>query len=157
MIWDSREMYLYLRLTKENRIIAGKDTLITLLNPKPSQSLTPVHATIQAVERIFPQLQGLEFEYYWSGIIDGIYDLIPLIEHNGARVDAGGSVGLPWAAHIGQLAAEIILGLQEVPTIFDAKKIPLKIPARKGWLSSLVYSIWFGLAKITMIRKVRRQ
>ena len=148
MVWDTAEFYLYFRLTADNRIIMGKDNILTLLSPTASQNTIPANAAINNFKKLFPQLLSLEFPYYWSEIIDGTYDLIPLIKTEGNIVSSGGNVGLPWASNIGALSALVCLGKTEIPAIFSVSRVPSTLHFQNKYLRMAEYSLYFGLAEL---------
>jgi len=79
LIWETQTPYLYLRTTKDNRIIAGgKDIPIT--NPKKRDPLIPQKA--KSLERSFSKLfPELEFntDFQWAGTFASTKDGLPFI------------------------------------------------------------------------------
>jgi glycine/D-amino acid oxidase-like deaminating enzyme len=147
MVYDSRDFYLYWRLTSDNRIILGQDSLLTLLSPNASKNKLPVQQAIKQLYDLIPSLNGLEFEYYWSEIIDGTYDLIPLIYTSGNVTYSGGNVGLPWAARTGKETVLVALGLTSINFLLSKKRVPYSMLGQNKYIKLAQYAIAYELSQ----------
>ncbi|ARF14996.1 NAD(P)/FAD-dependent oxidoreductase [Sporosarcina ureae] len=79
MIWETKRPYLYMRLTDENRIVAGgldqdMDTL-----PSSQEEIDKKFAQLkQELQVLFPN-QKLDFEYEWTALFGESTDELPVI------------------------------------------------------------------------------
>lgn len=114
MVWDSKLIYTYFRLTKENRLLVGGGSVLTTYDPWYFNSPLIIEQIIQKVKTVFsPLLDDLVFEYYWPGQIDITKDIMPIVDYDPKNKDVQfvlGNPGLPWAAFSGTYAAERFLG-----------------------------------------------
>jgi len=78
---DSKRMVHYLGLTRDNRIHIGGGTAAYAFNdgvnerPEPG-AIAQLH---QELERLYPALQGSEFEIVWDGLVDMTLNWAPLV------------------------------------------------------------------------------
>lgn len=147
MVYDSRDFYLYWRLTSDDRIILGKDSILTLLSPYASKRLAPVTQAIKSFRYHFPDLAHVEFEHYWSEIIDGSFDLIPIIHREGMVTYSGGNVGLPWAARTGQESALVALGAK-IRDILSTKRSPYQMYGSNPFIKMAQYAAYYQISKV---------
>jgi gamma-glutamylputrescine oxidase len=146
MVYDSRDFYLYFRLTRDNRIILGQDSMSTLLLPKASKNTAPVLAAQKELSRLFNVPKDLEYEYYWSEIIDGTYDLVPLISRSGNIIYSGGNVGLPWASRTGVESARVAMG-GNIPRELSVNRVPYTMLGENSYAKMAQYVLYYQLAK----------
>ncbi|WP_233192351.1 FAD-binding oxidoreductase [Sporosarcina sp. P26b] len=79
MIWETKRPYLYMRLTDENRIVAGgldqnMDTL-----PDSQEAIDKKFSQLkQELQDLFPN-QKLDFEYEWTALFGESTDELPVI------------------------------------------------------------------------------
>jgi glycine/D-amino acid oxidase-like deaminating enzyme len=76
----------------------------------------------------FPWLP-IEFEHAWPGQLGVTRDFVPIADSDPSRPGihyVGGAGGLPWAAALGRLTADRILGRpHEVERFFKSSRAPL--------------------------------
>lgn len=79
MIWETKRPYLYMRLTDENRIVAGGlDENIDML-PDSQDHIDKKFAQLkQELQDLFPD-QKIEFEYEWTALFGESTDELPVI------------------------------------------------------------------------------
>lgn len=90
-IWDTREEYVYMKLSKENRLMVGFGDLFVKkrherISPKPYQ----FKELISFARKMFPQIK-IKPEYAWSGIFSTSKNLLPVIHEKGNRISVAGS------------------------------------------------------------------
>ena len=91
MIWDSEDIYHYLKITPDNRILIGYgDKKIHKKNPHPEPHIPHVKRIESFYKKIFPG-KRFKIEYAWSGNFGITNDRIPIIEQKGNIVKFGGS------------------------------------------------------------------
>lgn len=144
MCWDSKLIYSYFRLTKDNRILLGGGSMFTTYYPWYFKFPMIINKVIKEFKNNFPQLRNIEFICFWPGLIDITKDLMPLVDYDSENKDiqyVGGNPGLPWASFLGDYAAKRALGekvqnyeryLGSKRNFFVSNKIQLfigKIPA----------------------------
>ncbi len=79
MIWETVEPYLYLRTTKDNRIMAGGlDEERNILERNQLRILAKATAIADKVKKIFPDLD-IKIDYYWNALFYGTKDGLPFI------------------------------------------------------------------------------
>jgi gamma-glutamylputrescine oxidase len=111
--WDSKLVYTYFRLTKDNRLLLGGGSALTTFLKDAYNNPGVIRRVIADFYSHFPQLKGLSFMQFWPGQIDTTRDLLPTIVR---PVDQPhmrfifGCVGIPWAAFTGTFAARNVLG-----------------------------------------------
>ena len=114
MVWDSKLIYSYFRLTKDNRLLVGGGSVLTTYDPWYFNSPIIIEQVIKEIKGVFsPLLDRLVFEYYWPGQIDITKDIMPLVDYDPKNKNIQfilGNPGLPWAAFSGTYAAERFLG-----------------------------------------------
>lgn len=84
LIWETARPYLYIRTSRDGRIIVGGLDEPTADPKKRDASLLGKRDQLLAkIQELFPQIP-LRAEYYWSGTFAGTHDGLPLIgEQNG--------------------------------------------------------------------------
>lgn len=91
MIWDSKDIYHYLKITKDNRILLGygdKHVHKKMRNPEVHH---PHLKKVQSfIKKLFPHL-NVKIAYAWSGEFGITSDKIPVIEFKGNKVIMGGA------------------------------------------------------------------
>ncbi len=90
-IWDTRDEYVYMKLSKENRLMVGFGDLFVKkrhkrINPKPYQ----FKELISFARKMFPQI-SINPEYAWSGIFSTSKNLLPVIHEKGNRISVAGA------------------------------------------------------------------
>ncbi len=115
IIWDSKEIYHYLKLTEDNRILLGYgDKHIH----KKHKGIDPHKPHLKRIKlflhNLFPKLNK-KIEYAWSGSFGVTDDKLPLIERNRNVVELGGAAS-------------------QVLCMMSAKHLALKLMKRKSSL-----------------------
>lgn len=79
MIWETKRPYLYMRLTDENRIVAGGLDQNTETLPDSQEHIDQKFAQLkQELQELFPN-QKLDFEYEWTALFGESTDELPVI------------------------------------------------------------------------------
>ncbi len=79
MIWETVEPYLYLRTTKDKRIMAGGlDEERNILEKNQLRILAKATAIADKIKKIFPDLD-IKIDYYWNALFYGTKDGLPFI------------------------------------------------------------------------------
>ena len=91
MIWDSEDIYHYLKITKDNRILLGYGDKQVHKRHKVARIHHPHIKRITIfLSKLFPDLSP-SIEYAWSGDFGVTIDKIPVIEFKGNKVMVGGA------------------------------------------------------------------
>lgn len=109
MCWDSKLIYSYFKLTKDDRMLVGGSSYLAIYSPKEINSDFFVKDIIKNFKEKFPQLKELEFVAYWNGLIDIAKDIMPILDFDEKNRNIQyvlGNPGLPWAAFLGTYAAK---------------------------------------------------
>lgn len=79
MIWETVEPYLYIRTTKDKRIIAGGlDEERNILEKNQLRILEKATKITDKVKKLFPTLD-IKIDYYWTALFYGTKDGLPFI------------------------------------------------------------------------------
>lgn len=119
MCWDTRLVYNYFKITKDNRLLLGGGSPFLVYALKLTKSPLIVNMNIRRFRRTFPHLRSLKFVSYWSGLIDVSQDLMPIVDFDENDKDVFyvlGNVGLPWATSMGIYAARLALNEKIAPS-----------------------------------------
>jgi len=111
--WDSKLVYTYFRLTKDNRLLVGGGSALTTFLKDAYNNPGIIRRVIADFYSHFPELKSLSFRQFWPGQIDTTRDLLPTIVRPKDQPHVRfifGCVGIPWAAFTGTFAARNILG-----------------------------------------------
>jgi gamma-glutamylputrescine oxidase len=111
--WDSKLVYTYFRLTKDNRLLLGGGSALTTFLKDAYNNPGIIKRVINDFYSHFPDLKSLSFMQFWPGQIDTTRDLLPTIVRPKDQPHVRfifGCVGIPWAAFTGTFAARNILG-----------------------------------------------
>lgn len=111
--WDSKLVYTYFRLTKDNRLLLGGGSALTTFLKDAYNNPGVIRRVIADFYSHFPELKGLSFMQFWPGQIDTTRDLLPTIVRPKDQPHMRfifGCVGIPWAAFTGTFAARNVLG-----------------------------------------------
>lgn len=112
MVWDTDLIYQYYRLTGDNRMLVGGSSLLyTYLQSEKRHGGVMVRKLERYLRTKF-EIEGLEFEYVWPGIIGVTKDFLPLAGRDPEYRNAyyiGGVAGLPWAAALGNFVARAVV------------------------------------------------
>jgi gamma-glutamylputrescine oxidase len=111
--WDSKLVYSYFRLTRDNRLLLGGGSALTTFLSDAYNNPGVIKRVIKDFRSHFPELADIAFIQFWPGQIDATRDLLPVIakppEHPHIRFILG-CVGIPWATFCGSFAARNVLG-----------------------------------------------
>ena len=114
--WDSKLVYTYFRLTKDNRLLLGGGSPLTTFLKDAYNNPGVIKRVINDFYSHFPELKSLSFMQFWPGQIDTTRDLLPTIVRPKDQPHVRfifGCVGIPWAAFTGTFAARNVLGEAE--------------------------------------------
>lgn len=79
MIWETTRPYLYMRTTKDNRIIAGGlDEGRNILEKNQLRILEKATKITDKIKKLFPFLD-IKIDYYWTALFYGTKDGLPFI------------------------------------------------------------------------------
>ncbi len=122
-VWDSRDEYAYLKLTKENRLMIGFGDLFV---EKRHKKLAPhnhhLNEIVSFARRLFPQIT-IKPEYAWSGIFSTSNNLLPVIHEKDNVI---------WAAGAGS----------QVVCVLTSHYIAHKLLGRKSPLDKILKDTW---------------
>ncbi|MEE4015573.1 FAD-binding oxidoreductase [Roseibium sp. FZY0029] len=101
----------YWRLSPENRLIFGGRAKFSATSDQRSDS-TSGEILRESMERIFPQLKGIDIDYCWGGLVDMTADRYPRSGfHEGLWYAMGYSGhGAQLSTQLGMMVADAILG-----------------------------------------------
>lgn len=108
MCWDTKWDYIHYRPISNNRILIGGSSAWTAYLPKRRYSSSVIESFIKNLKKAFPEIDDVEFNDYWSGLIDVTKDLVPIADYdekNRSIQYAMGCAGLNWAAYCGDYLA----------------------------------------------------
>lgn len=113
MVWDTDLIYQYFRPTAGGRLLMGASSAAQTYSRGRQRTPAAILRKMRAyLGRHFPWLT-VEFECTWPGLIGVTRDFVPLAATDPSRPGVhfiGGAAGLPWAAALGRLTADRILG-----------------------------------------------
>ncbi|MDA1169166.1 MAG: FAD-binding oxidoreductase [bacterium] len=126
MVWDTDLVYNYFRLTRDNRLlIGGGDLFYTYAHDVTNNTSRFGRRLKNYINKKFPLIH-IEMEYLWPGMLGVSKDLLPIIgpdEDNDYIFYVGAATGLPWAAALGQYAADRMLyGRSEFDEDFSPRR-----------------------------------
>jgi len=101
----------YWRLAPDNRLIFGGRARFSATSDQRSDSKSG-EILRESMERIFPQLKGIDIDYCWGGLVDMTADRYPRAGfHDGLWYAMGYSGhGAQLSTHLGMMVADAILG-----------------------------------------------
>ncbi|MEH3093096.1 MAG: FAD-binding oxidoreductase [Agrobacterium cavarae] len=101
----------YWRLAPDNRLIFGGRARFSATSDQRSDEKSGAILR-ESMERIFPQLKGVEIDYCWGGLVDMTADRYPRAGfHDGLWYAMGYSGhGAQLSTHLGMMVADAILG-----------------------------------------------
>ncbi len=164
--WDSKLVYTYFRLTKDNRLLLGGGSALTTFLKDAYNNPGIIKRVINDFYSHFPELKSVSFRQFWPGQIDTTRDLLPTIVRPKEQPHVRfifGCVGIPWAAFTGTFAARNILG--EADAEYD-KYFNYFSNERYFWLPSslgkiigkpLLFSLTNSWAKFKQVDKLRER
>ncbi len=118
MVWDSKLIYNYFRITGSNRLLLGG------ANMWFTYTRTERHNPERAIKRLekffrkkFPEV-GVEWEYVWPGMVGVSKDVLPIAgqsREEPSHYYLAAATGLPWAAALGNYIANKITKTEAHP------------------------------------------
>ncbi len=122
MCWDTNLAYIHYRPINGKRLIVGGSSLWTAQHSQNSPSSKIIQSFIDTLKKRFPQIKKLDFNYYWSGLIDVTQDLAPIADYdrnNNSIQYAMGCAGLNWAAYCGDYLAKRVISPKETEDLSE--------------------------------------
>jgi len=116
LIWETARPYLYMRTTNDNRIIVGgQDEYAINLNYRDSKLLGKRDSLFKDLKELFPHIQNIHPEYYWSATFASTHDGLPLIgehpEYPNCYFSLGyGGNGMIYSCIGAQIIKDLIIG-----------------------------------------------
>jgi len=164
--WDSKLVYTYFRLTKDNRLLLGGGSALTTFLKNAYNNPGIIKRVIRDFYEHFPELRSVSFMQFWPGQIDTTRDLLPTIVRPRDQPHMRfifGCVGIPWAAFTGTFAARNILG--EAEADYDkyfnyfSNERDFWLPSRLGKVigKPLLFSLSNSWAKFKQVDKLRER
>jgi glycine/D-amino acid oxidase-like deaminating enzyme len=137
---DTRRLLRYFRLDAGGRLLMGSRGAF-------DQRATPQSARhlYQAVRQIYPQLEGIPFEYHWGGLVGVTADRLPHLHAIAPGLLAGvgyNGRGIAMATTLGQLLARLAAGAAAEEIGFPITKVePIRLHrfARLGARATMQY------------------
>ncbi len=112
MVWDTSLIYNYFRITGDNRLLIGGGDLVYTYAKNQSNNTTRAAARLtHYLKTKFPHL-NLTLTHVWPGLLGVTPDLLPILgtlPQNPHITYLSCATGLPWAAALGHLTAELII------------------------------------------------
>jgi gamma-glutamylputrescine oxidase len=152
MVWDTDLVYNYFRLTGDSRLlIGGGDLFYTYAHNVTSHTARFGRRLENYMKKKFPKI-NVEIEYLWPGMLGVSKDLLPILEpddDNDCAFYVGAASGLPWAAALGQYAADRVLnGRNEFDKDFSSRRRFVIGPRMQSFLRTpATYALSHGIAK----------
>jgi len=117
LIWETADPYLYLRTTKENRVlIGGKDIPYTSANKRDEYLNQKAIALEKSFKKLFPSIP-FKTDFCWAGTFASAKDGLPYIgeykKRTGIYFALGfGGNGITFSAIAGEIIRDLLLGKQ---------------------------------------------
>lgn len=115
LVWETAQPYLYMRTTKDNRIlIGGKDTLYTSAVARDKLLKRKTAALEKSFKALFPSID-FRTDFSWAGTFAGTKDGLPYIDEHPTRkgiyfsLGFGGN-GITFSAIAGEMIRDRVLG-----------------------------------------------
>lgn len=152
MVWDTDLVYNYFRITGDSRLlIGGGDVLYTYARNVTDNTMRFGRRLQNYINKKF-SIINIEMEFLWPGMLGVSKDLLPIMgpdKDNNVVWYVGAATGLPWAAALGNYAADHVLhGRNEFDGDFSPKR-HFVIGSRMQSLIStpVTYALSHGIAK----------
>jgi glycine/D-amino acid oxidase-like deaminating enzyme len=128
---DTRRLLRYFRLDAGGRLVLGSRGSFA-----PTPGVRAVQRHYRAVHQIYPQLEGLPFEYHWSGLVAITRDHLPHLHELAPGLLAGlgyNGRGVAMATMMGRLLARFALGVPAAELGFPVTAVrPVPLHALSG-------------------------
>ncbi len=122
MCWDANLAYIHYRPINGKRLIVGGSSLWAATHSQENHSSKIIQSFIDTLKKRFPKIKKLDFNYYWSGLIDVTQDLTPIADYdrnNKSIQYSMGCAGLNWAAYCGDYLAKRIISPKETKDLSE--------------------------------------
>ncbi len=91
IVWDSKDIYHYMKITRDNRILLGYgDKHVRKKHANLHPHKPHIVRIVQFLKKLFPHTHT-QIDYAWSGSFGITSNKIPLIERKGNRITVGGA------------------------------------------------------------------
>ena len=111
MVWDSKLIYHYFRITGDNRLLLGGANMWHTYTRKENHNpLKFIRGHEKFFRKKFPQV-SVEWEYIWPGVVGVSKDVLGIAgqsREEPSHYYIAAAAGLPWAAALGKYIAEKI-------------------------------------------------
>ena len=128
---DTRRLLRYFRLDAGGRLVLGSRGSFA-----PTPDVRSVLGHYRAVHEIYPQLEGLPFEYHWGGLVAMTRDHLPHLHELAPGLLAGlgyNGRGVAMATMMGRLLARLALGVPAAELGFPVTAVrPVPLHALTG-------------------------
>jgi glycine/D-amino acid oxidase-like deaminating enzyme len=128
---DTRRLLRYFRLDAGGRLVLGSRGSFA-----PTPDVRSVLGHYRAVHEIYPQLEGLPFEYHWGGLVAMTRDHLPHLHELAPGLIAGlgyNGRGVAMATMMGRLLARLALGVPAAELGFPVTAVrPVPLHALSG-------------------------
>lgn len=130
LVMDTRALKYYYRKLPDNRILFGGRGAVY---GKDAANLRYPQRLLEALQRCFPALHGLNYDYHWSGWVAVSLDDLPRVVRDGKDLYYAGGYcgsGVSFSTQAGLRLAESVMGLPlpDLPIYQSALK-PFPLPA----------------------------
>lgn len=137
---DTRRVIIYTRREPDNRIVIGSHG-----NIRRDGSLSGFDWLKRDAERIFPQLQGIEWEYAWGGKLAITDDRLPHLHEPAPGLLAGmgyNGRGVAMSNVMGTIMADRVLGASHADLPLPVSRIK-KVPFRNVQMLGKSTAVWW--------------
>ncbi len=137
---DTRRLLRYFRLDASGRLVLGSRGSFA-----PNPDTRAVRGQYRAVHEIYPQLEGLPFEYHWGALVAMTRDHLPHLHELAPGLLAGlgyNGRGVALATVMGRLLAQLALGVPAAELGFPVtavRSVPLHALSGIGARAAIQY------------------
>lgn len=118
MVWDSKLIYHYFRITGDNRLLLGGANMwYTYTRKENHNPIKFIKRHEKFFRKKFPDL-SVEWEYIWPGVVGVSKDVLGIAgqsREEPTHYYIAAAAGLPWAAALGKYVAQKIMSPSEHP------------------------------------------
>lgn len=118
MVWDSKLIYHYFRITGDNRLLLGGANMWYTYTRKENHNPTRfIRRHQRFFHKKFPDM-SIDWEYIWPGVVGVSKDVLGIAgqsREESSHYYIAAAAGLPWAAGLGKYIAEKIMKPHEHP------------------------------------------
>jgi glycine/D-amino acid oxidase-like deaminating enzyme len=139
---DNKKLLHYFRLLEDGRILFGGRGGHSYYNTSTYRLILE-----NDFKSMFPEFNGIKFEYFWRGLVGVTYDKIAHIGNNDDKYYAYGynGNGVSLSTYFGKIMAEIIdekLTLEKLPKCISDLPKSMNFPALKRFYLFLAYQFY---------------